>query len=287
MTFNRFTDDIVRRNAPPKPTRGFLGYQVAGGPYLLIDATDPKVVYGRTDDGSFVRAVNAGVVPEKDAPVVFKRVSGTIYAYPDTRKAADSGQAAAEAIAGQSEPIAGWRLQPGIVGFVEGTLTVTPAPVIYINWRGELQQSLASPLDITGAVTGLGSGEYAWVIVGVDERTNDSAYHVSTATEDAPDILQALAVQVPLFQYQYAVLVHDGQTVLTFSFDTWQDLRPWGSTPTRRRDNLDATTDPGASDDISEGYDVLSEWLNVSDGGVFKCVDATEGAAVWQEVTFV
>jgi len=41
----------------------------------------------------------------------------------------------------------------------------------------------------------------------------------------------------------------------------------------------DATATPTVNDDTSEGYSVGSEWQY--DGTIYKCVDATEGAAVW------
>lgn len=47
--------------------------------------------------------------------------------------------------------------------------------------------------------------------------------------------------------------------------------------------NLEATVDPTANDDSSEGYSVGSQWVNGTGGRAFVCVDATEGAAVWNE----
>lgn len=42
-----------------------------------------------------------------------------------------------------------------------------------------------------------------------------------------------------------------------------------------------AASDPGVGDDAADGYGLLSEWLNTATGIVFKCVDATVGAAIW------
>lgn len=44
--------------------------------------------------------------------------------------------------------------------------------------------------------------------------------------------------------------------------------------------NYTATTDPTVNDDI-DSYSVGSEWINTLTGGAFKCVDNTDGAAVW------
>ena len=46
--------------------------------------------------------------------------------------------------------------------------------------------------------------------------------------------------------------------------------------------NLTATGDPTVNNDSSEGYSVLSKWLNNSSTEVWLCLDATNGAAVWE-----
>ena len=45
----------------------------------------------------------------------------------------------------------------------------------------------------------------------------------------------------------------------------------------------DATTDPGPTNDSSEGYVVGSEWTNVSADKTFKCTDATVDNANWEQ----
>lgn len=48
---------------------------------------------------------------------------------------------------------------------------------------------------------------------------------------------------------------------------------------------LDATTDPGASDDADAGYSVRSLWLNTATSEYWRCADATNGSAVWLQTT--
>lgn len=49
--------------------------------------------------------------------------------------------------------------------------------------------------------------------------------------------------------------------------------------------NFNATTDPGASDDSTQGYTVNSWWYNTVDPyALWICVDNTAGAAIWQGV---
>lgn len=53
-----------------------------------------------------------------------------------------------------------------------------------------------------------------------------------------------------------------------------------------RKNNLTATTDPTATNDESEGYEPLSQWINTVSGEVFIAITVAEGAAVWQQGTF-
>lgn len=49
--------------------------------------------------------------------------------------------------------------------------------------------------------------------------------------------------------------------------------------------NLSATRDPGPEDDVSEGYSVLSRWVNTTTKESFLALDVMGGAAVWQQTT--
>jgi len=49
-------------------------------------------------------------------------------------------------------------------------------------------------------------------------------------------------------------------------------------------DKLDATQAPTVDNDVTEGYSVGSWWFDVTNDKAYTCLDATEGAAVWQEV---
>jgi len=49
--------------------------------------------------------------------------------------------------------------------------------------------------------------------------------------------------------------------------------------------NLAATTAPGVTDDSAAGYGVGSVWIDTTADIAYKCLDATEGAAVWQRTS--
>lgn len=48
--------------------------------------------------------------------------------------------------------------------------------------------------------------------------------------------------------------------------------------------NLEATTDPTINDDSGDGYSIGSLWQNVSTETMFRCIDASSGAAVWLRI---
>lgn len=51
------------------------------------------------------------------------------------------------------------------------------------------------------------------------------------------------------------------------------------------KNNLTATTAPTVNSDASEGYSNSSLWYNTSSSRVYLCVDNTDGAAVWADLT--
>jgi hypothetical protein len=55
--------------------------------------------------------------------------------------------------------------------------------------------------------------------------------------------------------------------------------------PVFLKNNLSATSDPDVTNDVTEGYAVLSIWINQSTNEMFKCLNNAEGAAVWGQTT--
>lgn len=45
--------------------------------------------------------------------------------------------------------------------------------------------------------------------------------------------------------------------------------------------NYAATTNPGVSNDSTQGYSVGSQWINTATGTAYLCMSASAGAAVW------
>ena len=47
----------------------------------------------------------------------------------------------------------------------------------------------------------------------------------------------------------------------------------------------DATTGPAVTDDTAGGYSIGSHWIDVTADEAYICVDATNGAAVWLNIS--
>lgn len=54
---------------------------------------------------------------------------------------------------------------------------------------------------------------------------------------------------------------------------------------TAHKSNLNSAADPGVNDDAAAGYSVGSVWINTTLDKVWQCVDSTNGAAVWKDLS--
>ena len=50
------------------------------------------------------------------------------------------------------------------------------------------------------------------------------------------------------------------------------------------KDNIAATTDPAAANDLTEGYGIGSEWYNTQTGQMWKALSVASGAAQWMRL---
>lgn len=67
-------------------------------------------------------------------------------------------------------------------------------------------------------------------------------------------------------------------------FEVWRQGGSGSLVTSNTLNNFTATTDPGTGDDENDGYSDGSVWLNTSTDTVFRCADASAGAAVWREL---
>jgi len=96
----------------------------------------------------------------------------------------------------------------------------------------------------------------------------DEGVSVNLPLENAAAIKAAVLAKRP------AMKMTDGET---FEDGVYPDYMPF------QKDNYAGTAAPDADNDAAEGYSVGSVWINTTatPHEVYRCVDATEGAAVW------
>jgi hypothetical protein len=95
-----------------------------------------------------------------------------------------------------------------------------------------------------------------------------TAVIVNLPLETATAIKAAVLLKRPAMQMTDGEIFEDG---------VYPDYMPF------QKDNYGATATPGASNDTTEGYSVGSVWVNTTatPHEVYRCVDASEGRAVW------
>lgn len=54
---------------------------------------------------------------------------------------------------------------------------------------------------------------------------------------------------------------------------------------TAKKSEFNATTNPGSSNDLNDGYSIGSRWININSDNEYVCLDASVGSAVWKLCT--
>ena len=82
------------------------------------------------------------------------------------------------------------------------------------------------------------------------------------------------------------VISNDGGSVeLTFEGTEWSVATNYLARDTDTKHNLSASVPPLVTDDAAAGYKVGSLWVDTGTGIGYLCLDATGGAAAWQDIT--
>ena len=76
-----------------------------------------------------------------------------------------------------------------------------------------------------------------------------------------------------------------GQVVTSDSYDIIETAITEIEKVVPRKIKIDATAAPAVTNDTTEGYAVNSLWIDVTNDKAYICVDASDGAAVWIEIT--
>ncbi len=109
-----------------------------------------------------------------------------------------------------------------------------------------------------------------WILQSVEDLTGSRYIQTASPTANLSGYVigptSAVNNNFPAFDGTTGVLIKDsGEPVL--------------------KSKRDATQAPTVNNDTTEGYSVGSEWDDVTNDEAYVCLDATEGAAVWTEIT--
>lgn len=126
----------------------------------------------------------------------------------------------------------------------------------------------------------------AWVAWGIN-RVTGALQQVMGAEVVNVDMFQLLPGDLddivrsyPNILFKGAVGLANGDTELSGKHIL--DFREWGTHTARH--HYAATAAPDASDDIYNGYQAGSLWVDAANGNAYICVDATAGTAVWVQL---
>jgi len=102
------------------------------------------------------------------------------------------------------------------------------------------------------------------------------------------DLIQSVVPTPTNPTNEFVVTLNSVQTgsIQVLETDLWPAALPsTAQRPWLRVHNLDATSDPTASDDETQGYDIGSLWVNTTEARVWQAISVSIGAAVWKQLT--
>ena len=171
-----------------------------------------------------------------------------------------------------------------ITGIIKGTGTNIAQATAGTDYQAPLTFGIANTNAVKIDSADAASGEYArFTANGLESRSKSEV-----ATDLKDQFPQAIT------DNHVVTVDQDGAADNDFAKFTANGLEGRSYTETKQdlsldnvpnlKQKLDATAAPGATNDTSEGYAVGSKWVDVTADKVYFCLDATEDAAVWQEV---
>lgn len=271
--------------------KGFVGKPNGNGTYTIYTGYAPGWVYVRlTDavDGSIAIAIAMNTNLDPAVEVEMERVDGMLVI-----KSAVPAQAArlygnstpqAQQPPAQQPPAGYTNKAGGELSLVTKDGTALGGRVVRITpyrhrggwWPG------TDTITLTPTST---SGQRAWVLVGINTKTNAITQALSTNrsvgfTPFPESDVDAVINAYPDVDWRAAVNLANGET----SIDATDILDLTNRGETKPKSNYTATAAPGVGDDIDDGYGVGSMWVDVTGDAVYFCVDSTAGAAVWHKL---
>lgn len=147
--------------------------------------------------------------------------------------------------------------------------------------------------DFSAAISALGADEHCLAILCLDTISSNLTARfntASTATLALPypadfNAADVAGIGVESWMIPLAVVyLYENQATIEET-DILRLLDPRAFLNPVTRDNLIATTAPTVTNDLTQGYQKGSFWLNTATNTAYFCADPTTGAAVWLELT--
>lgn len=161
------------------------------------------------------------------------------------------------------------------------------------TWIGALTNPMTTAGDL---IVGGASGAPARLAKGTDAQVLKIISGVLTwAAEAGGGIQHTLDAVDPPDVDDDEGMGYSGGSLYSDGTDAWLCLDPsegaavWlqltgGGGSDGPLNNFAATTDPGVGDDSGDGYGVGSTWINLTLDRIWRCADASTGAAAWERV---
>lgn len=302
----RLFSKALRRDKVQTHYPGSLGLPQEDGSYQFSVDGWPGYVWVRLGIGdeqvTVIKAINTGAALIPDLPVwVTENLEGHLEIV-STRASEfiqmTGGNITGAAVAphthepggGMIDPVNEKRILPGM-GHVDVGMNIYVQPFTYY-YNAELKFWPGGTIDLTTYVPDVPMQR--WVLISINPATNtlmaqpgeELSGFMELSLNDLLSLFDGDARKsLPLV----GVKVHAEQTIIGDSNDIVSVRTWWGSTGlsplTLARHNLTATANPTAADDVVLGYLAGSVWINVSNDKVFICIDSSEEAADWQQIS--
>lgn len=202
------------------------------------------------------------------------------------------------------------RLEADNSNFKQSVLVATKSNS---NWTTSVSLSFSNPtLTISGLTAGLSRGKIDGVEPIVNDRilikdagsasagsANTPAFNgiwrvtggtpmtltlVRDTDSNTAEKLNSAIVSVRVGSFaQFLFMESSAISILNSDPVVWTPISGGGGSSVLN--NFTATTNPGASDDETQGYSVGSQWVNTVSGEGFICTDASAGFANWASTT--
>ncbi|MBK9751738.1 MAG: hypothetical protein IPO91_33915 [Chloroflexi bacterium] len=272
--------------------KGFVGRPNGNGTYTIYTGYAPGWVYVRlTDavDGSIAIAIAMNTNLDPAVEVEMERVDGMLViktAVPAQAARLYGNSTPQAQQPPQQQPPAGYTNKAGgelsLVNAAGNALGGLVVRITAYRHRGGWWPGT----DTITLTPTSNSGKRAWVLVGINTKTNAITQALSTDrsvgfTPFPESDVNAVINLYPDVDWRAAVNVANGET----SIDVSDILDLTNRGETKPKSNYTATAAPGVGDDIDDGYGVGSLWVDVTGDVVYMCTDGTAGAAVWKNLS--